>query len=1479
MAGSVTVNADLLISRESIQAQAQKIKTAFSSINASVNLNSRGLSQFASSAQKTTLATQSLGNAVQKTSKSAGGLNSSFNNFSRGSAKNFNNALGNINGNASEFQKSMDAATARVFAFGATAIVLNSIAQSFSAVTRSTIEVEKSLIEINSIFGATRSEFSLFREEIFAVAKNTGQSFQTVAEGAAELARQGLSAAETAERLNAALILTRVSGLDSVSSVNALTAALNGFTSAGLTADQVVNKIIAVDTAFAVSAKDLAEGFERAGSTAEDARVSFDELLALITAAQQRTSRGGAVIGNAFKTIFTRTQRSTTIQQLQELGVAINSSQGGVEKLVAISDALERISDPEISAKIKELVGGVFQINIASAALKDLSSETSIFAGALKESAGATDEAFQKNEELNKSLSSQLNSLVVSLTNVSEKIGQITLAPLISDVVQFSESLTETLSKSLSSESGLNLIKGFFQSIGNFVSGPGLVIIAGSFIRIFSRISKFAVESLKDLARISSSAQKTANIEASINNLLSSQIQRRKTILNQNASLATKQLVIKGIIDKENNAILLQNKLRAESLKLAQSLGYVGYDAQGGFQKKLGIGGQIKQGAKDPLIRSLAVGGALSIAAVGIQEIGEKSNDAAKEAESLSSKIERLKKESSKINAELEPDKAAKYREELKQLNQEYQRAESESKKFSDQISKYVNILNSLSLIAAIAPRYGIPAIGGTVGFAAGTEVFTKGEDIRSSNFNASSVSNFEDVFKGVRFSDFFELPDFLKKVEDSAFKFQDGARKLVNDVGAFFTGGLSSGEIEAALNSSKEASEKLGLSGNRLASSTERFLTASNNLTQATRFLSQTVLTGGGKSFSELGARSRTQRGFDESSFFGASSQLLLSQKLASINGEISGSGERQKTLLSSLEAKSVQNELTAILETAAIKAQETLNKEAQQLGFASTSNIASGGKESSSLLSNALSLLNENEKLRTIAFKNFSLNNGRAFTSNEPSKNLETGRALIKAFSTASKTDPSAKALVEIGKRVVSLGEGQELLNKTIGIGREFSLIKASIEKIGGSATRESAFEEFKRLEQSIDKLIFSGALDSEKTREAILSSVERYAEIQREFLVEKAQSDVDALVARSKADNEFIDRLKSTLDQNISTVQNLRQGSLSRGVSQKDIVDPFSKSLNEIFKTLELDATQRSNLITSTGKTGFSKNLINATSSNFRNTSTNLGPSFQVIPEVLQKAIDDAALNFDPTKSFGGIGGIGSGRSVIEPLKIILDEIKSATTIGGLESATEKFRNLFNQISPNSGFDENVINKGSIDVAQLIKTIEAIISSGSIGTAESNVKDKDLSRQEEINRIQEGVTTSLSNLNETIQIVDTNFSEVGSVISKMVSESTATISKTLPDFSSAMAAEATRLSEAAKNLSSNYESISEEISQKLAGIAGGLGTSAELIQTNGGNLTGGLARLSEEMEASLAKFKVVFEEKLAEIRNAGTIGGPTG
>ncbi len=502
------------------------------------------------------------------------------------STRQIQQALGRITGQASEFQKSLDASTARVFAFGATTSVLQAVNQAFKSIVSTTIEVEKRLIEINSIFQASAKEFNNFRNAIFQVAKDTGQSFSTVADGAAELARQGLSAEETAKRLEAALILTRISGLDAEKSVKSLTAAINGFASAGLTAEQIVNKIVAVDTSFAVSAQDLADGFSRAGSTAEDAGVSFDELLGLITAVEQRTARGGAVIGNAFKSIFTRLSRGDTIEKLKELGVEIDATQTGIQKLQALSRALEEISDPTVASQIKELAGGVYQINVVSSTLKDLSSETSVFAAASKTAAQASSEAFQKNEMLNKSLAAQVNSLVVSLTSLAEKIGQLTFAPLLSNLVKIAEMASSAFDKALDPEKGNSFIQGILKYVGSFISGPGLVMITTAFLKITTLIAKFAKDGFMAVLSISSAQEKNKVIQEGIVRLLQHDAQLRKELANTTLSQAQKEQAVLDAIQRENMLLRDQQALLQNIVALARQKGVSGYAPSTGFSGK-----------------------------------------------------------------------------------------------------------------------------------------------------------------------------------------------------------------------------------------------------------------------------------------------------------------------------------------------------------------------------------------------------------------------------------------------------------------------------------------------------------------------------------------------------------------------------------------------------------------------------------------------------------------------------------------------------------------------------------------------------------------------------------------------------------------------------------------------------------------------------------------------------------------------------
>jgi TP901 family phage tail tape measure protein len=498
--------------------------------------------------------------------------------------KAFTQPLGRITGASNEFQKSLDASNARVIAFGASAGSIFAVEKAFVNLIKSTIDVQKSLTDINIILNTTSKGLGKFGADLFTVAKDTGQSFQSVAEAATELARQGLGVEETLKRTRDALILTRLSGLDTVSSVEALTATLNSFNKTALDSTTIINKLANVDAAFAVSSADLASAVQRVGSSAQDAGVGFDELLAIVTSVQQTTSRGGAVIGNSLKTIFTRIARPEVLDQLQNLGLEVRNLDGGtrpaIEILKELSSTFDTLSDSQKS-QIAETVGGVFQINILKAALGDLGKEYSVYNNALNTSRGATDQAIKRNEALNETLSAIATRTLTNFTQLGSKIGSGAFQPAIESTLKNVNSLLEGLANQDTESIGAKIGSGILGGLSTFISGPGLLLVTAVVGKLFLDLTKFAGSSAKTLLGIGKQATDRAAIEGKISSILAQEPQLLSAI-------ASKQITV---LDVENRILGI---LREQNAVRAQAAGLSGSITSGLIGRGVGLkGGQI----------------------------------------------------------------------------------------------------------------------------------------------------------------------------------------------------------------------------------------------------------------------------------------------------------------------------------------------------------------------------------------------------------------------------------------------------------------------------------------------------------------------------------------------------------------------------------------------------------------------------------------------------------------------------------------------------------------------------------------------------------------------------------------------------------------------------------------------------------------------------------------------------------------------
>jgi TP901 family phage tail tape measure protein len=421
---------------------------------------------------------------------------------------------------ADEFNKSLEASNARVIAFGASAGLIMVVDRALKAMVSSAIKVEKAMADVNVVMNASTKNLEKFGQGMFKVARETAQGFDVVAEAATELARQGLGMEKTLMRAKDALILTRLTGMNAADAVKSLTAAVNSFNKEGVTSAQIINRMAKVDAAFAVSSEDLAKSISRVGSSAVSAGVSMNELMAITTAVQQKTARGGAVIGNAFKTIFTRIQRSDVQSKLKGFGVATEDMSGkmlsGIQVMENLSKKFGTLTKSQ-QASVGESVAGVFQINILKAAMSDLSSQTSNYKRALDTANTATNEAYKRNEQLNQTLDALVNRTLANLTQAGASLGGGALGPAIENVLGVVNATLESFGKDGAMEGfGKTIGKGLMDGIGKFISGPGLVFAVAIFGKLALSLGKFATSALKDVLGINNATKQRAALEEAV---------------------------------------------------------------------------------------------------------------------------------------------------------------------------------------------------------------------------------------------------------------------------------------------------------------------------------------------------------------------------------------------------------------------------------------------------------------------------------------------------------------------------------------------------------------------------------------------------------------------------------------------------------------------------------------------------------------------------------------------------------------------------------------------------------------------------------------------------------------------------------------------------------------------------------------------------------------------------------------------------
>jgi TP901 family phage tail tape measure protein len=421
---------------------------------------------------------------------------------------------------------------------------------------------------------------------------------------------------ESLSRVETALKLVRVAGIDSQQAVAGLTAAIKGFEGAGLTVAEIGDKLAEVDTKFAVSTEDLINGLERASASARVAGVSFDELLAAVTTVQERTQRGGAVIGNAFKTIFARLGRTDTLVALEQLGIQVLDTQGNVRDAVPLFRELAvRLDDIGLrstkAGDIIQKVAGVRQRDILINLIEDLNSEQSKFNQALKVSASSVGALDSKNQQLNQTLDALIKNLVTSGQQLASVLGEIGFLDAAKGIVDGFSSVVNAITDILDGEGiGSKFARGLIAGIGSVLTGPGLGLALAIFTKLFIDLAKFGVTSLKSLLGLNAQTERQNALQQSVlQSLMQNEALQASLLKLGNDKAAQEQLLLR-VYQQQINAM---SRLAAISKTVTPGLYGKGLRGGPGGVTGKASGGYIASERRDV---NRGVGGATSAAQV-----------------------------------------------------------------------------------------------------------------------------------------------------------------------------------------------------------------------------------------------------------------------------------------------------------------------------------------------------------------------------------------------------------------------------------------------------------------------------------------------------------------------------------------------------------------------------------------------------------------------------------------------------------------------------------------------------------------------------------------------------------------------------------------------------------------------------------------------------------------------------------------------
>lgn len=237
-------------------------------------------------------------------------------------------------------------------------------------------KLDSQLNTIQIVSGKTATEMEKVYDVVIQKSKELRVTAQDYAEASQIFYQQGLGDEEVARRSEITIQAAKAAGQSTADMADQLTAVWNTYQMQGDELQRAASVGAKMGAETAIEFKDIAEAMQISASAASQMGVSYDSLAAIIATVGETTKQSASIIGNAYKTIFSRfynlkaageegaVELGQISNNLKKLGVDIMDSSGELIKLDTVIQNVGNSWDTYTQKQkiaIAEQVGGTRQ--------------------------------------------------------------------------------------------------------------------------------------------------------------------------------------------------------------------------------------------------------------------------------------------------------------------------------------------------------------------------------------------------------------------------------------------------------------------------------------------------------------------------------------------------------------------------------------------------------------------------------------------------------------------------------------------------------------------------------------------------------------------------------------------------------------------------------------------------------------------------------------------------------------------------------------------------------------------------------------------------------------------------------------------------------------------------------------------------------------------------------------------------------------